>query len=262
MITMLFKPTKNRAFGKPLSVVLLLLAVIGLTGAKEEKIIRDSDRYFPMNIGLQWTYSGSVSDQMQQVSEYTNTAVIKGRTKKRETPVVVIWESNPSDRGVRETYFLKDKEGLTYFGGSPTTDFEAQLIPYKAMPFPIVLGKTVVQIEKTGLTYDVDLDHDGIEEKADTRSEITATAIETITTPAGTFQDTIRFQGKMTVWIKMSRDQKRAAVVSTTTHWFAKDVGMVKQIEKIAFPEGIANAPGNTITTEILSDYSKPVSPT
>ncbi|MBI3358597.1 MAG: hypothetical protein HY037_03280 [Nitrospirae bacterium] len=242
-------------------VLLIVILVTPIAGANKEAPILDSERYFPDDIGLQWTYSGSVADQIQRVSDYTNTAIVKGKTQKRGVPVVVFWESNQSNRGQAESYLSKNKEGITYFGGNPTTDFETQLVPYRVIQFPIVLGKTVVQVEKRNLTYDLDIDHDGVREKADTRAEVAAVAIETVSTPAGTFRDTIKFQGTMTVWITLSRDKKRMPIVDTTTHWFAKDVGMVKQIEKLTFPEEMAGAPTGTITTEVLTEYSKPKSP-
>ena len=243
-----------------LVVVILFIALAPLAGDKDAALFLESERYFPDDIGLQWTYSGSVAEQIQRVSDYTNTAIVKGKTKKRGIPVVVFWESNQSNRGAVESYLSKDKEGITYFGGNPTTDFETQIVPYRVIQFPIVLGKTVLQIEKRNLTYDLDLDHDGVKEKADTRAEVAAVTVETVFTPAGTFRDTIKFQGTMTVWVTLSRDKRRVPIVATTVHWFAKDVGMVKQIEKLDFSEGIDGAPSGTIRTEILTEYIKPKS--
>ncbi|MEK7702741.1 MAG: hypothetical protein AAB317_02115 [Nitrospirota bacterium] len=241
--------------------VILLAFSFSLTGAKGETLVDAPERYFPMDIGLQWTYRGVISDAIQHVSDYTNTAIIKGKTKKRGTPTFVFWESNQSGRTPAESYIAKDKTGITYFGASPTTDFETQLIPYQAIRFPIVLGEKVIQVEKNNLLYDLDLDFDGVKERANIVSDLTAVAIEPISTDAGLFGDTIRFQGKMTIWIRMSKDKKKVAVVGTTTYWFAKDVGMVKQIEKMVFPEGVLDTPSEIITTETLSDYSKPKSP-
>lgn len=237
------------------------LLFIPAVGAKDAELILDSERYFPDDIGLQWTYSGSVAEQIQSVSDYTNTAIVKGKTKKSGVPVVIFWESNQSNRGQAESYLARDKEGITYYGGKPTTDFETQLIPFRAIRFPIVLGKKEIQVEKRDLIYDVDLDGDGVKEKADARAVVTAVAIETVFTPAGTFRDTIKFQGAMTVWVTLSKDKKRVPIIGTTTHWFAKDVGMVKQIEKLEFPEGLDRVPTGTMTTEVLTDYTKPKSP-
>ena len=240
-------------------MVILLMAIVSLVsfaGAKETAFFADSERYFPDDVGLQWTYSGSVAQQIQSVSDYTNTVVVKGNTKKMGVPVVIVWESNQSNRGQAESYLSRDKEGIVYYGGKPTTDFETQLIPFRAILFPIVLGQKNVQVEKGNLTYDLDLDNDGVQEKANAIAEVTAVALEAVATPAGTFHDTIKFQGTMTVWVTLSKDKKRVSIIGRTTHWFAKDVGLVKQIEKLEFPEGLKGVPSGTMTTEVLTEYS------
>ncbi len=241
--------------------IFFLIALTVFVGATHAApLISESERYFPDGIGLQWTYSGSVAEHIQRVSDYTNTVITKGRTKKSGVSAVIFWESNQSNRGQAESYLAKDKEGIMYYGAEPTTDFEAQIIPFRAIQFPIVVGKKYIQVEKRNLTYDLDLDGDSVKEKADTVADVTAIAIETVFTPAGTFRDAVKFQGKMTVWLTLSKSKKRVPIVATTTHWFAKDVGMVKQIEKLAFPEGLDNAPSDTITTEVLTEYVKPKS--
>jgi len=242
-------------------VFISFITLAAFAEAKEAGLILDAERYFPDAIGLQWTYSGSVAEHIQRVSDYTNTVVVKGKTNKRGVPAVVFWESNQSNRGQAESYLSKDKEGIVYYGGNPTTDFETQLVPYRVIRFPIVLGKKYMQVEKRNLTYDLDLDHDDVKEKTDTIAEVTAVSVETVSTPAGTFRDTIKFQGTMTVWVTLSNDKKRVPIIATTTHWFAKDVGMVKQIEKLEFPEELDSAPSGTITTEVLTEYVKPKSP-
>jgi hypothetical protein len=254
-------------------IVLVIVLVIALwiafasafassAGAKKEVALIASERYFPDAIGLQWTYSGSVAKQIQRVSsdDYTNTAIVKGKTNKLGVPAVIFWESNQSNQGQAESYFSRDSKGISYLGGRPTTDFETQLVPFMAIPFPIVLGKTYLQVEKNNLQYDLDLDGDGQREKASARSEVTAVGLETVSTPAGIFNDTIKFQGVMTVWITLSRDAKRVPIVGKTAHWYAKDIGLVKQIEKLDFSEEIEGSPLGTITTEVLTEYIKPKS--
>ncbi len=222
----------------------------------EGEVIRGAQHYFPDDVGLEWTYTGSVADQVQRVSSYTNTAKVTGTTKKGKEQVVIFSESNPANRGQSESYFKKDKNGITYFGGEPTTELENQIVPYLVIPFPIVLGKPYIQVQRTGLRYDHDIDHDGIKERADMRSEITAVGFETMTVPGGTFQSVIKFEGKTTLLLTLSRDQKKAKIIDVTTHWFALGVGMIKMIEKIEFPEVAGRAPTGTIVTETLTQFS------
>ncbi len=254
---------------KQISVaVLFLLTAGGMTWAEpivppkpEEGVIQHPERYFPDDIGLEWTYTGSEVDQVQRVATYTNVATVRGVTQKKGVSVLIFSESNRANQGPAESYFQKDKKGITYFGSNATTPFEQQLVPYRVIPFPIILHKPHIQVQKRDLSYDFDLDHDGINEKADTLSEVTAVGKETVSTGAGTFRDTIRFEGKMTIWITLSSDQKVVPIVDTTTHWFAKDVGMVKGTEKIEFPEINGRALPGTIIIEELTAYTKKLPP-
>jgi hypothetical protein len=170
--------------------------------------------------------------------------------------VVVFSESNPANQGASESYFKKDKKGITYFGGEPTTDFERQMVPYRVISFPIVLQKPHLQVAKAGLLYDLDMDGDGINEQADLFAEIVAVGFETVTTPAGIFPNAIKLQGKMTIGITLSRNQKKVEILDTTTHWFALGVGMVQGIEKIELPAVDRKAPSGMIITEVLEKFS------
>lgn len=220
------------------------------------EILSGSRHYFPDDVGLEWTYSGSIVDQVQRVAAYTNITKIIGTVEKKGERVVVFRESNPANRGVSESYFKKDKKGITYFGGEPTTDFERQFVPYRVIPFPIVLDQSYIQIEKNGLLYDMDIDGDGINERADLKATATAVGFETVTTPAGQFRNALKLQGTMTLEITLSRNQKKAEILDITTHWFAPDVGMVQGIEKIEFPAMGGRAPSGTIITETLQKFS------
>jgi hypothetical protein len=70
-------------------VVITFIALAAFSGTKDTALILESERYFPDDIGLQWTYNGSVAKQIQRISDYTNTAVVKGKIKKGGVPVVV-----------------------------------------------------------------------------------------------------------------------------------------------------------------------------
>jgi len=218
--------------------------------------IEGGRHYFPDDIGMEWTYTGSIIEHLQRVSTYTNITKVTGTTQKGDERVTIFHESNPANRGESESYFKRNKEGITYFGGEPTTDFERQFIPYRVIPFPIVFQKPYVQIEKTGLLYDIDMDNDGINEKADIRAEVIAMGFETITTPAGIFRNALKLQGRMIIGLTLSVNHKKAEMLDTTTHWFAPGVGMVQGIEKIEFSSVAGSTPSGTLITEILQRFN------
>jgi hypothetical protein len=239
----------------------ILSAAEGETVPEKGEVVEGAHHYFPDEVGLTWTYRGFVVDDILRVSDYTNVAKILGTDKKGGVEVQVFSETNQGGRGPTESYFKQDKTGITYWGGSPTTDFESRLVPYKVIPFPIVFGEPYRQIERNGVPYETDLDQDGARERADALAEITAVGFETISTPAGHFRNTIKFEGKMTIWITLSKDKTKVVIVSQMTNWFAPGVGMVKGIERVSLP-AIGGKPSlESIMTEVLESFSRKESP-
>ncbi|MDC4222751.1 MAG: hypothetical protein MPW15_00530 [Candidatus Manganitrophus sp.] len=64
---------------------LLLILLFGVSFARaEETPIPQVERYFPDEVGMSWSYRGSVVDDVQRVGAYLNTAAVKGTAEKKE----------------------------------------------------------------------------------------------------------------------------------------------------------------------------------
>jgi len=218
----------------PLLVLSLLLSSVG---AKAGEPIKDADRYFPDEVGMRWTYEGTIEEKIQQIATYTNITTVKGFMQKDGVKVTVFTESNEGNQGPSESYFSRNEDSIVYHGGDPTTAFEEKLVPYLVMKFPLHLGESFGQVEKKAIPFGRDLDEDGIEELAEVKAEVTAAAFETVSVPAGVFKNAFRLDGFMTIRFTLSTNNKVVELVDKTTTWFALDIGMVKAIETIAFPE-------------------------
>lgn len=235
----------------------LFILLFGISFARaEETAIPQVERYFPDEVGMSWSYRGSVVDDVQRVSSYLNTAAVKGTAEKKGKQVKIFTESNQADEGPAESYFVRDKDGISYFGGQPTTPFENQLVPYRVIQFPLILNKTFSQIDKS-ITFARDLDEDGKDEQALVQAEIVALGFETVSVPAGVFKDSLKLEGRMKIFITLSSNGKVLLMTDQTTNWFAPDVGMVKGIEKTEFPSPDGSNPNGTIITEELSEFTK-----
>lgn len=247
---------------KPMKLVGLLLPTLLLLpvlGIQEPRKIADIERYFPDNIGEHWTYRGIVVDQIRRVGdagEYTNTATITGTTVKKGVTVKVFVESNQANNGPAESYFLKDKNGITYYGGNPTTTFETGITPYRVVPFPFEIGLSFRQLEKKGVNFGRDLDHDGKDETADVVAEIKFSRFETITVPAGTFKDSLRTEGLMDIAISLSKSGRVVHLIDRTTNWFAYQIGLIKGIERTEWPVIDAAPPRILTVTEELEEFA------
>lgn len=222
-----------------------------------EKPIADIERYFPDEVGLKWTYRGTVADQVQRVATYTNIAEVKRTAEIGGVQVKVFTESNQANEGPAESYFFRDRNGITYYGGEPTTPLETAIVPYRVIRFPVIMRKAFPQIDKSGIGFGRDLDSDGKDEESDIIAQITAIGFETITVPAGTFKDCLKLQGVMTLQITLSSNNKVVQMLDSTTNWFAPGVGLIKGVEKTEFPPLDGGNPIGTIISEELTEYSQ-----
>lgn len=239
-------------------LISFMLLLIGRAGETQEPApIPNVERYFPDEIGLSWTFSGSVADQVQRVASYTNVATVKGTAEKNGVKVKVFSETNQANEGPTDSYFFRDRNGIVYYGGEPTTPFETQIVPYRVIRFPIALHQTYSQIQKNDISFGQDLDNDGQEEQAQVRAEITAASFETVAVPAGVFKDCLKLQGTLVVQVTLSRNQKVVQMIDKTTNWFAPGVGLVKGVEKIEYPSVDGSNPTGNIITEELTEYTQ-----
>ena len=239
-------------------LITFMLLLIGRTGETEEvSPIHDVERYFPDDVGLSWTFTGTVADQIQKVATYTNVATVKGTAEKNGVQVKVFSETNQANEGPTDSYFFRDKNGIVYHGGDPTTPFENQLVPYRVIRFPMALHQTFSQLQKNDISFGQDLDNDGQEEQAQVRAEITPASLETVSVPAGVFKDCLKLQGTLIVQVTLSSNRKVVQMIDKTTNWFAPGVGLIKGVEKIEYPVVDGSNPTGSIITEELTEYTK-----
>ena len=207
--------------------------------------------YFPSETGSEWRYLGTVVDQIQRVGNYVNVTTISGTTVKNGVQVQVFSETNQADNGPADSYFSIDQYGITYYGSSPTTTFEKQIVPYKIVSFPVYLHQNYPQLDKRGLNFGRDLDQDGTDEQVDVIADIAIDGLEPVSVPGGVFNGCLKMTGTMNLYITLSSSHKVVKMVDITTNWFAPGVGLVKGIERTDFPS-INGSPAQS--TEIIEE--------
>lgn len=205
---------------------------------------------------MTWTYQGTIEEDVMRIATYTNVSTVSGTLKKHGRSLKIFQESNHSNEGPSESYFSKEADGIDYYGGEPTTDFERSLVPYRVIAFDMALHQAFSQMNKKGIPFGRDYDEDGIDEIADVYAEITAEGFETIAVPAGLFEDALKIKGVMIIRITLSDSGEILQIVDRTLTWFALDVGTVKGVESIAFPQTEGLPPLSTVITESLSEFS------
>ncbi|MBH0178881.1 MAG: hypothetical protein HP491_13730 [Nitrospira sp.] len=206
-----------------------------LLGAEEPVTISQSADYFPDSLGSRWTYKGQITDGPLQTVEnkfFANVSKVTGTKTIKGVSVTVFQDTNPGNHGPSESYYRRDSVGIVYYGADPGTPLEKQIIPYQIFRFPLVVPSSFQQFDRTGLDFGTDMDRDGTDEKVDVRGWSGLISRESITVPAGTFQDAIKVEAKMTMRIHLSASRRTIAGLDVMTAWFAKGVGLIKYSER------------------------------
>lgn len=204
-------------------------------GAEEAVTISQSADYFPDTVGSHWTYRGQIMEGPLQTIDnklFTNVSTVVGTKTMRGVTVTVFHDTNPGNHGPSDSFYRRDVVGIVYYGSDPGTPLEKQIIPYQIVRFPLTVPSSFQQFDRKGLDFGTDMDRDGRDEKVDVRGWTSLVGRETIVVPAGTFEDAIKVEARMTMHIHLSSGNRAAMGSDVMTAWFAKGVGLVKYSER------------------------------
>jgi hypothetical protein len=214
--------------------------------------------YFHAPIGSVWHYQGTLHErevQLISTNVFTNSATAVKTMQKDGQRVIVFIETNPGNTGETESSYHVGNEGVIYHGSQPQQLFEQQLIPYPVVKFPLVEQHTFRQFDVKDHNFFQDLDGDGMNERVDAFAEVTVGSLETLSVPAGTFQNVLRLNGKMELTVTMSSDGEVIVMRDQLTSWFVRGVGLIKYIETIDVPVAGGVTMRTTVVTEELEEY-------
>ncbi len=221
----------------------------------EAQIVADSAAFFPDAAGNRWEYTGQVIEgpvRAIKKETFLNVSSVTGADNVDGVDVVVFHDSNPGNHGPQDSYYRRDAAGIVYYGASPGTPLERQVTPYQVLVFPLSIPSSFQQFDRKGLDFGSDLDGDGVNETTDLSATVFVTALEPVTIPAGTYEDALRVEARMTIVFHLSKSKEMAIGRDTMTAWFARGVGLVKYVEQQELP-GLRGGGGRvTETTEEL----------
>jgi len=202
--------------------------------------IADAESYFPDGIGSRWRYRGRVEEwPLQKVSTskgYVNVSTVTGTQTIKNVTVKVFHDTNPGNHGPTDSYYRRDAVGVVYYGSSPGTPIEQQVIPYQIVRFPLEIPSSFQQFDRKGIDFGSDIDGDGTPEKADVEASVTVTGREDVVVPAGSYPKAIRMEARMTMRIHLSKSRRAVLNTDVLTAWFARGVGLVKYVEHQELP--------------------------
>ena len=203
--------------------------------AEEAVTISQSADYFPDAIGNRWTYRGQITEGPLQTIDhkyFTNVSTVTGTRTMKGVTVTVFHDTNPGNHGPSDSYYRRYVVGIVYYGSDPGTPLEKQIIPYQIVRFPLTIPSSFQQFDRKGLDFGTDMDRDGTDEKVDVKGWTSLVGRETVVVPAGTFDDAIKVEARMTMQIHLSSGNRTAKGTDVMTAWFAKGVGLIKYSER------------------------------
>lgn len=220
--------------------------------------IAKSEEYFPDATGSRWSYRGQISEgplQMVDLKFFSNVSTVSGTKTINGVTVTVFHDTNPGNHGPSDSFYRRDAAGIVYYGSEPGTPLEEQITPYQIFRFPLMIPSSFQQFDRTGIDFGSDMDRDGTDEKVDVQGWSAVIGRDTITVPAGTFQDAIKVEARMKMRIHLSGSRRTISGSDVMTAWFAKGVGLVKYSERqelaaVKEDRGVA-----TEITEELEEY-------
>lgn len=225
--------------------------------ADDAATIAHSADYFPDTVGSHWTYRGQITEGPLQTIDhkfFTNVSTVTGTKTVKGVTVTAFHDTNPGNHGPSDSYYRRDVVGIVYYGSDPGTPLEKQIIPYQIVRFPMTLPSSFQQFDRTGLDFGTDMDRDGTDEKVDVRGWTTLVGREAVAVPAGTFEDAIKVEARMTMRIHLSSGGRIAMGTDVMTAWFAKGVGLVKYSER---QELSAPKEDRGVVTEVMEELEE-----
>ncbi len=220
--------------------------------------ISQSADYFPDTVGNRWQYRGQITEGPLQTIDhkfFTNISTVTGTKALKGVTVTVFHDTNPGNHGPSDSFYRRDVVGIVYYGSDPGTPLEKQIIPYQIVRFPMMVPSSFQQFDRTGLDFGTDINQDGTDEKVDVRGWTSLVGHESVTAPAGTFQDAIKVEARMTMLIHLSGGDHTASGTDVMTAWFAKGVGLVKYVERQELAAVKEDRGVVTEITEELEEY-------
>ncbi len=238
--------------------VLALIVWVVPAPAEEAMTISQSADYFPDTVGSHWTYRGQIMEGPLQTIEnkfFSNISTVMGTKTMKGVTVTVFHDTNPGNHGPSDSFYRRDVVGIVYYGSDPGTPLERQIIPYQIVRFPLTVPSTFQQFDRSGLDFGTDMDRDGTDEKVDVRGWTSLIGREAVVVPAGTFEDAIKVEARMTMRIHLSSGNRTAMGTDVMTAWFAKGVGLVKYAERQELSAVKEDRGVVTEVTEELEEY-------
>ena len=239
------------------AVLALALAALGCGGGgggggDDAGTVAIEGDFFPLAVGDRWTYDDGAGGSM------TARATGIGRVDGADGVVVQVTDG------------LGDTSVMTYVVGAdgvrmvPETGGDPLPLavgPVQVMRFPLAVGDSFVQIDRT-VPLGIDFDSDGRNEDVAVRSVVLVVGVESIDTPTGRFAGAVHLRTTMTARVTLTLSRQTVVITMTTDDWFAPGVGPVRTVVRTDDPTGSETETWSVLAYRVGSRRSETVPPT
>ncbi|MBW2473491.1 MAG: hypothetical protein JRE56_02740 [Deltaproteobacteria bacterium] len=188
----------------------------------------DTGGYFPLEVGNLWVFRGTSFSSSGSLDYYHNTISINKTKNIDGFDALVLEETNSYGEGVFESYIFKDLNGIANLGSSDEGALGVQISKYWEVRFPLVVGESFVQLDRTGLNLGEDLDDDDINDSFNIRSVVKVIGFTTKTVPVGTFNDVVHIRRNLNLDFILSSSPDKSATAQEDAY-FAPDIGFLER---------------------------------
>ena len=201
----------------------------------------DVGNFFPFSRGATWTFDGVTSGPGFPDDAYVNTMAVGNTRDVNGTLTTEFIEIDSTISGQVFTTLLVKTETFL----SDWTGVETGGAPVDVVRFPIDPGVTLVTSDET-LDLGQDLDGDGISETASVSTDSTVAGFEDKVVGAGTFSNTVRIDGTLTLDGTFSGSNTSFTGTGTVSQWFAPGIGEIAQDAEVSITSSIGSGSGMT----------------
>lgn len=194
----------------------------GGSGLPDGLVFSAAGNFFPTDADSRWIYSTDPGREITTQSIAGTQAVAGGTAQ-------VLQGVNLGDGRRTAAYYLTDSEGVREYlpdNGDPVT---RALSGLHVVRWPAAAGDTFALLDRT-VDSGVDYDGDNRPDRIALRVDLSVIGSETVTTPAGRFENCAHQRQSLQQTLMPSSGQADATIVATIDSWFAPGVGLVRSI--------------------------------
>lgn len=224
-----------------LAVLSTVLVSCGGGGGSSDGDSPQDQTYFPLGANDLWSYQTEPGTSLT-TTRVTGTQTVGGQTG------VVVQSINSANNTPSLSVYLRSRDGVWE---SPPTDagaFSQAIGTVQLLRLPVTIGDSFVQVDKV-LDSGVDFDGDGRTDRVAVRSVVTVMGLDSVATPAGTFEGSLHQRTEVTYTFTFTSSGGTATVQVTSDDWYAPDVGPVRSVVTTR------NGPYTDTTTQSLAAY-------